>query len=166
MLLLMLGCTYYPPAGTNDDSGDVSGTDDTASLSVECLNQAETLDLDDVAVVQWSFDGLFTTPELVLACVTQDGLGFQVDVLLGTQIGQLVVRQEVGDVTLNLPDDTLQVFLVQGDAFYTGDDVFAGSYSLSGLEGTQPLVGSMTLEATNPDDQQAVVEVTWERPAR
>lgn len=109
MLLLLLGCTYYPPAAVTDDSGDVTGTDDTSDLPVACLNQAETIDLDGVSLVQWSFDGLFTTPELVRACVTQDGLGFQVDVLLGAQTGQLVVRQEVGETTLNLPDPTLQV---------------------------------------------------------
>ena len=166
MTLVLLGGCFELPSYTKD-----SALDDTATTSSGCPPDSVSRSMSSVTVLDFVVNGRRISPSPAILCVFAGGYGARLGLADGEEFGVVTVQSaELG--AWGVPDPDVEVSVFWGDITWAESDFYTGSVLISeassgdsGLSDSQGGGGayvSVNGEATNADDQQLLLNLSWE----
>lgn len=150
MLFFLFACLQFPDT-------DVQTQDSDTGTVGACPSGFVEADAGTAVVNNFSVDGLPLYGVAEALCVSDDGLSMQADLLIVDEPVSVSMSSETAG-SVNLPDDSVQVMLVQ-ESTWTGDDIYAGTATLN--VSSSDVLGDLQFEATNANGDQITFGMSW-----
>jgi hypothetical protein len=166
LLLILFGGCFELPERVKD-----SAADDTGSADGECPPDSISASTSSVTIIDFVVNGRRLGPSASSLCTFAGGYGARLGLTDGDERGMVTVQsEELGAWGASDPAVEVQVSWEElgwsGSTFFTGSVVISeggGDSGLgdAGLGDSGGYYVSFSGEATNGDDQQLILDVSW-----